>query len=91
MKKIFMMVMSLFVLAACSSQSTISYSKKQNQNSTSDNGKINGYVYHDSKNALFLQFTNTNGKLDGSYYDRWEDSNNQFQTYNSPLTGQIDG
>ncbi|MCM2534819.1 hypothetical protein NDK43_23860 [Neobacillus pocheonensis] len=97
MKKGFPIVISCFLLAACS-QSTVSHTTPSNVSNSNQqvpnnpsNNQVEGYIYQVSKEVLFLQFTNTNGNLDGSFYERWEDSNNQFKTADIPLTGQIAG
>lgn len=118
MKKGFPMILSLFLLAACSSQSTTSKTTSTNvtasktttsnattssptqqiQNNASNqvqnnpsNNQVEGYIYSNSADVTFIQYTNTDGRLNGSYYNRQESSNNQLLEYNSPLTGYING
>lgn len=86
MKKAFMVVMSLFVLAACSSQSTLADTK-----GSSPNGKVYGYINSNPTNVSFIQYTDTDGKLKGTYYNKQKSSTNKLLSYTSPLTGDVSG
>lgn len=74
-----------------STQSSTVTTKSQTTETTQSNNKVQGFVFHNPGVVIFIKFTNENGSINGTMYERSEDQNNQLKIFNTGITGSVTG
>ncbi len=86
---VLIILLSLFLFAGCGSSNSVSNTPQSQPASGTTSGPVDGYLYNQDTQVLYIQWTESNGQFTGS----WNSATLQGKTItysNLPITGTHD-